>query len=249
MGKNMFFLSTLKGPLLPVGSSLELVGVLRRDALGRQQLPEGRVDLDLSGHEGVVLPRRSRVLHELLLHDLLNDLPSVRDAVHRLRHLRRHHHHAVLIPDDGVPRPHRHAREVHDLVAPPGLHGRGTLTCRGAVGEAGEAVVDDLVGVADGAVGDEASDLALLEAEELDVAADGLLGAHGGHDEDLIRTAKLERLVLRAVPPRRFVRRDVRPRRNELQRHGPTDALVTRVKRSGPVDLSRGPSHDPKAVD
>ena len=59
------------------------------------------------------------------------------------------------------------------------LHGRGALLGGGGEAERGEAVVEELVGVADGAVGNEAADSQLLEPEELDITADGLPGADG----------------------------------------------------------------------
>ena len=43
------------------------------------------------------------------------------------------------------------------------------------------------VGVAHGAVGDEPANGALLQAEELDVAAHGFPWAHARHDQDLRR--------------------------------------------------------------
>ena len=51
------------GTRLPVRRALELVRVLRRDALRRQQLAQRRVDLDLPRHEGVEAARRARVGH------------------------------------------------------------------------------------------------------------------------------------------------------------------------------------------
>lgn len=51
---------------LPVGGTLELVGILGGDSLGGEQLAERRVGLDLSRHEGVELSWRSRVFRELV---------------------------------------------------------------------------------------------------------------------------------------------------------------------------------------
>mmetsp|Transcript_2936 Transcript_2936/g.9636 ORF Transcript_2936/g.9636 Transcript_2936/m.9636 type:complete len:372 (-) Transcript_2936:358-1473(-) len=146
-------------------------GGVELDPLGGEELPEGRLGLD-GRLEGVVLARRARVFHELLLDDALDGLPVVGDLVHLLRGRGGHHDHAVLVADDRIPGAHDHAAALDDAITLPGLHDRGALLGRGGVGEDGEAVVEELVRVAHGAVGHQAADVALLEPEELDVAAD-----------------------------------------------------------------------------
>merc|ERR1719359_811387 len=139
--------------LLPVRRALELVRVLRRDALRRQQLAEGRVDLDLAAHERVEAARRTGVLRELLLDDLLDDLAAVGNTVDHLGLRGGHDDDAVLVAYDRVARSDSNPTTANDAVALPGLHGRGPLSRRRRVGEAGEAVGDDLVRVSDRTVG------------------------------------------------------------------------------------------------
>merc|ERR1719171_3098925 len=134
---------------LPVRRALELVRVLRRDALRRQQLAQRRVDLDLAAHERVEAARGPGVLRELLLDDLLDDLAAVGYRINHLGLGRGHDDHAVLVADDRIARSDSNPATADDAVALPGLHGRGPLSRRRRVGEAGEAVGDDLVRVSD----------------------------------------------------------------------------------------------------
>ena len=78
---------------------------------------------------------------------------------------------AILVADDGVSRADDHLAALDDAVALPRLHEGRALLGGSREGEDREAVANELIRVADGAVGHEAADVALLEAQELDVAA------------------------------------------------------------------------------
>mmetsp|Transcript_38371 Transcript_38371/g.95460 ORF Transcript_38371/g.95460 Transcript_38371/m.95460 type:complete len:410 (+) Transcript_38371:849-2078(+) len=218
------------------------------DALGGEELAEGGLRLD-GRLEWVVAAWRAGVLDELLLDDHLDLLAAVRVVVHLLRHRGGDAHHAVLVADDRVARPDDHLAAADHAVALPRLHRGGALLGRGGVREDGEAVVEQLVGIAHRAVGDQPADSELLEAEELDVAADRLPRADGRHDQHLLRAALLEGLVLGRLEPRRLVRRDVRPLRHELERDGAAGALLPRAERAGALDEGVGPAHHPQPVD
>mmetsp|Transcript_17405 Transcript_17405/g.61866 ORF Transcript_17405/g.61866 Transcript_17405/m.61866 type:complete len:246 (+) Transcript_17405:290-1027(+) len=227
---------------LPVGGALELVGVGRRDALGREEVGEGRPDLDLPGHEGVVLARRPRVGRQLLLDDDLDDLAAMGDGVDAVHGGGRHDDDAVLVADDGVPRAHGDAAARDDAVALPGLHHRRALARRRGEGKDGEAVLQQLVCVAHAAVRDEAADGQLLQAQELDVAADGLPGAARRHDEHVPGAAQLKSLVLRRGHAGRLVRLDVGSLRDKVKRDSPTAALLPRRQAARALDVRRRPA-------
>ena len=226
-----------------------MVRVLGRNALGSKKLTERGISLNLTRHEGVELARRAGVLRQLLLDNVLDLLPTMSDAVNHLGNLGGDDDDTVLISNDGITGADHGARNTDDAVALPGLHGGRALSGSGGVREAGEAVVDDLIGVADGAIRDEAANAALLQAEEFDIPTDRFVRADRGHDQDLVGTAQLKGLVLGAVAARGLVGSNVGPSRDKVQRDGAADALHAGREGTGIVDLGAGPSHDPKTVD
>jgi len=66
---------------------------------------------------------------------------------------------------------------------------------------------------------------------------------------DLIGTAQLKGLILWTVTCRGLVGGNVRPSGDEVQSDGAADALHARREGTGIVNLSAGPSHDPKTID
>lgn len=66
---------------------------------------------------------------------------------------------------------------------------------------------------------------------------------------DLVGTAQLKGLVFGAVSGRGLVGGNVRPGRDKVQSDGTADALHARSQRTGIVNLSAGPAHDPKTID
>jgi hypothetical protein len=129
--------------------------------------------------------------------------------------------------------------------------------CSGAIKRGRlEELTEEGVGVAHGAVSDKAADGALLEAEELDVSADGLPRANARHDEHLrrrighclwsgmhviwvvylLRTALLERFVLGRVDSGRLVRADIRALRNEADSDSTASHLHSLAERTAQQD-------------
>jgi len=94
------------------------------------------------------------------------------NAVNHLGNLGRDNDDTILISNDGVTGTNHGTRNADDAIAFPGLHGGRSLSSSGGVREAGEAIVNDLIGVTDGAIRDEAANVALLQAEEFDITAD-----------------------------------------------------------------------------
>lgn len=139
---------------LPVGGSLELVRVLWSDALSGKQFCEGGIVFDLSRHERVELSRRTRIFYQLFLHDLLNLLAAMGDAMDKLGNLGGNDNNAVLISNDGITGADNCSTEADYIIALPGLHSGRTLAGSCSVGEARETVVNNLVSVADGSIGD-----------------------------------------------------------------------------------------------
>mmetsp|Transcript_4610 Transcript_4610/g.11976 ORF Transcript_4610/g.11976 Transcript_4610/m.11976 type:complete len:560 (-) Transcript_4610:380-2059(-) len=224
--------------------------VLRRvKALGRKKLAERRVLFDLSRHERVVASRRSRVLLQLLLDNFLHRLAAVRDVVHLLRHRGGNDDDAILVSDNRISRANDHASAVDDAVALPRPVRVRSLLWRRAVRVHGEPVVDERVGVAHASVGDESGASLLRESEELDVSTDALPRSAAGHDNRLVRSSHLERLVLRAVLAARLVLLDVRAVHDESARDCASSHLLSRCERPRSLDERVWPSHDPQAVD
>ena len=92
---------------LPIGGTFKLVRVFGGDTLGRQQLAQRRVDLDLSRHEGIEFSWRSRVFGEFFLDNTFNDFTSVSNTVHLLGYLGRHAHDTILVTNDSISRSDR----------------------------------------------------------------------------------------------------------------------------------------------
>jgi hypothetical protein len=93
------------------------------------------------------------------------------------------------------------------------------------------------VRVADGAVSDETADVKLLEAEELDVAANRLPRANGRDNNNVVGARLLERIVLGGIHAGRLVRSDVRALRDHANSDSTASHLHARAKR--PVDAVR----------
>jgi hypothetical protein len=165
----------------------------------------------------------------------------VSNSVDSLGNLCRNHDHAVLVADDGVAGPDYNAPAAYNPLGLPRLHGSGALLGCGGVAKGGEAVVYDLVGVADRAVGDEAANFALHETEEFDVAANRLPGADTGHDKDIVRSAELKSLILGTISSGRLVLLDVRPGGDKVHGHRTTDALVVGSKGASTGNLGTRP--------
>ena len=90
----------------------------------------------------------------------------------------------------------------------------------------------------------------LVKAEELDVAADGLPGADGGHDHHLLAIDELESLVLGGVDAAGLVRGDVGAGGGELDGDRAADHLLLALGEwPGAHNMGGGPTHDPEAVD
>mmetsp|Transcript_24231 Transcript_24231/g.69668 ORF Transcript_24231/g.69668 Transcript_24231/m.69668 type:complete len:232 (-) Transcript_24231:17-712(-) len=171
------------------------------------------------------------------------------NAVNHLGNLGRDDDHTVLISNDGITGADHGARNTDDAIALPGLHGGRALPGSGGVREAGEAIVNNLIGVTDGAIRDEAANVALLQAEEFDITTDRFVFSNRRHDKDLVGTAQLKGLILGAVAGRGLVGGNIGPSGDEVQGNGATDALHARRQGTGIVDLGAGPSHDPKTID
>ncbi len=95
----------------------------------------------------------------LLLDDLLDHLPAVGNVVHLLGSSGRNNDDTVLVSDDGITRADDDSSAADHAIALPWLHESGTLLGCGGEREGVQAVSNESVGVADGAVSDEASDL------------------------------------------------------------------------------------------
>ena len=88
----------------------------------------------------------------------------------------------------------------------------------------------------------------LVEAQEFDVAADGLPRADGGHHDNFLAIDELEGFVLRnSVPPGLSAAMSGRVAANWIVTALPT---ISSGPRSGASahDVRRGPAHDPQAV-